>query len=360
MPALAHDAAKRRTRGVTVVIPTVDREQSLERALGAVAHAARHLDEPVEAIVVDDRPASDTTERPAAWSVDGLSVRRLRTASAAAKGPAAARNLGVAHAAHDLIAFTDDDARCDQWWLSVAVATLRADPSLAGVEGAVHLDEAHPVDPVRSRLVVNLTGGAYLTASLFARAAAVEAVGGFRRLRTDGDRWALPYREDSDLALRLIAHVGPVPFLPAAFVLHPAEAIDLRRLVSLAGYFVVDGAYLRLHPAAERPLWRRPLARLRIRLATAEALLLGGLAPRRTRCVTAIGLLGIGLALSLQFELELRAAGRRRALRAAAPDVLRRLPRSLLWGGVAGAARVRGELAVRLGFARLPGDAGTP
>lgn len=341
---------------MSVVIPTVDREPSLERAVRAVARAARNVAEPVEVLVIDDRPAADATERPAAWSVDGLTVQRLRTASIGVRGPAAARNLGVAHAAHDLIAFTDDDARCDERWLAVAVAALRADPTLAGIEGAVRLDDEHPVDPVRSRLVVNGSGGAYLTASMFARAEAIEGVGGFRRLRTDGDRWAVPYREDSDLGLRLVARAGPVPFLPEAYVLHPAEAIDLLRLVRLAHYFVVDGAYLRLHPGAVQPLWRRPLARLRIRLATAQALLHVGLVPRRTRRATSIALLGIGLALSLQFELELRAAGRPCTLSASAPDVLRRLPRSLLWGAVAGAARIQGELAVRLGFAQLPSD----
>ena len=183
---------------------------------------------------------------------------------------------------------------------------------------------------------------------------AIRAIGGFRRLRTDGTRWAIPYREDTDFGLRLVRDAGPVPFEPDAFVLHPAESVDLRRLVRLARYYVVDAAFTRLHPESVPRLRTRPLARLRIRLATAITLLAPLLLGRRTRPAAALGMLALASAVSAQFEAELRSAGIGRELALAGTDTLRRLPRSLLWSLVAGSARLQGESMVALGLAQIP------
>lgn len=342
-----------RPHGVSVVIPTVDREAALERALAAVARAARRIDEPVEAIVADDsRPAA--RHRPSSWTVDELAVRRIFTVDAGEKGPAAARNAGVEAARFDLIAFTDDDAHCDDRWLLAAVSRLRIDPSLAGIEGAVRLDHESPLDPVRARIVMNLGGGGYLTASLFARADAIREIGGFRRLRVDGSGWAIPYREDTDLGLRLIREVGPVPFVPGAFVLHPAEPVDLRRLWRLGRYFVVDAAFARLHPDAIPPVRSHPLARLRIRLATTITLLSPLLLWSRARFPAALTLIALGAAVSAELESELRAAGVRRTAAEITLDTARRLPRSLAWSLAAGSARLQGEAMLAIGAVTLP------
>ncbi|MGO9972081.1 MAG: glycosyltransferase family 2 protein [Solirubrobacteraceae bacterium] len=339
--------------GVSVVIPTVGREVQLRRAVNAVVQAAQQLDEPVEVIIADDSPA--VPEQAAAEKIlNGILVRTVYSAHFGLKGPAAARNVGVASARFDIIAFTDDDARCDELWLRAGVERLRESAELAGVEGSVRIDPETPIDPVRSRLVVNVKGGGYLTASLFVRADAVRAAGGFRRLRTDGTQWSVPYREDTDLALRVIKRCGPVPFEPAAVVLHPAEPIALRRLVTLARYFVVDAAFRRVHPEVVQPPWRRPLARLRIRLALLTVMLVPGLAARRTRRPSAALIAAAALAASAQFEVELRAAGVHRTLIAIVEDTLRRWPRSLIWLLVAGVSRLQGEAMVALNLVTLP------
>jgi hypothetical protein len=307
------------------------------------------VDEPVEVIVVDDDHSAASADSPSEQVFDGLVVRRVRTAEVV-KGPAAARNLGVSVAKYDLIALTDDDARCDDQWLAVGAAQLRSNPQIAGVEGAVRIDVDAPIDPIRGRIVTNERGGAYLTASLFARADAIRSIGGFRRLRHDGNAWAIPYREDTDLALRLIELIGPVPFAAEAFVFHPVEQIDLRRLVTLARFFVVDGAFARLHPDAVPALWRRPLVRVRIRLATAITLLTPLLALPRTRRQAAAAILVLAAGVSAQLEVELRSSGIRRGPGTVTADTLRRLPRSLLWSLVAGSARLQGEAMVALGL----------
>jgi Glycosyl transferase family 2 len=342
--------------GVSIVIPTVGREASLERALAAVARAARRIDEPIEVIVVDDGDFTPGCSASHPRVVDGLPITRVKTREQGVSGPAAARNLGIAAASYDLIAFTDDDACCDQEWLEVSVRRLRGDSRIAGLEGAVRVDLGVPLDPVRARIVMNRAGGAYLTASLFLRRTALETVGGFRTLRADGRGWRIPFREDTDLALRIIKDVGPIPFEPGAFVLHPAEAVNLRRLIRLARYFVVDGAFARLHPGAVPSVRSRPLARLRIRLATAATLLVPGLLHRLSRRPAGFAIVVLGLAVSTQVEVELRSAGAHRGLALVLRDTLRRLPRSIAWSLCAGSARLQGEAVVRLGLVRTPRD----
>jgi GT2 family glycosyltransferase len=338
---------------VSVVIPTFDRPESLRRTLAGVARAARRLEESVEAVVVYDGDALPWDGDPEESTVDGLRIRRLRAGAAGVSGSAEARNVGVAAACYDVIAFTDDDAVPDEWWLARGVRRLRTDSALGGVEGAIRIDPDAPLDPVRARIVMNVRGGAFMTASLFLRRAAIERVGGFWRLpNRNGLR--VPYREDTDLALRIIKHVGPIPFDPDAFVLHPPEPVGVDRLVRLARYFVVDAAFARRHPDAVPGLLERPLTRLRIRLATAATLLLPGLLHRRSRRTVAAAILVVAAAVSAQFEIEAHSAGNRRSLRARLLDSVRRLPRALLWLLTAGAARVEGEALVRLGLVDIP------
>jgi GT2 family glycosyltransferase len=86
--------------------------------LGACLASLRGLDYPlVEVIVVDDASEDDT-----AGIARAAGIRLLR---APVRGPSAARNFGVSHAAHDIIAFTDADCVVSRHWLQSLVDGLR-------------------------------------------------------------------------------------------------------------------------------------------------------------------------------------------------------------------------------------------
>lgn len=319
----------------------------------AIAAAAARLSEPVELIIVDDRDVRVDERRPEREITDGLQIRRLWSRDAGASGQAEARNLGAAIARYDLLALTDDDTRADERWLELGVRRLRAEPTLAGVEGAIRLDPSEAIDAVRSRVVLNLHGGAWINASMFYRADAFQRVGGSRSM------WRKPptnYREDTDLARRIIREAGPIAFESEAFVVHPAEPVDLRRVVWLGRSFAADAMLRHLHPGVFPPVWRRPFARARARSAVVVTLLFPALAVRRSRLPSAvlIGLLVTGV--SVQAERELREAGLRRGPATAIRDTIRRLPRALLWSIAAGTARLQGEAMVRLGLVTPPGQ----
>jgi hypothetical protein len=336
------------------VIPTKDRPATLERALSAVIAAARKLPgEPVEIIVVDD----GDDERVAAL-VAGLegsapvALRYVARREYGGRGPGDARNAGVLRARGDVIAFTDDDTRCRDDWLARGVGRLRDEPAIAGVEGAVVPEPAADLDAVRARVVHNLQGGAFLTANLFLRREAMLQAGGFQRLWPGG--WS-PFREDSDLALRVRELVGPIPFDRELVVGHPIDEVTPRAHLRTAAFFLLDEPFRRAHPSSIPRLHKAPTARLRVRAGCVSLLALGLLAPHRTRRMAAALLLVTTAAQHAQVERDLRLAGERRSPLTMLRDAVRRAPRNVAWSVVAGAARAAGVVGVRTGIiARRP------
>ncbi len=338
-------------RGVSVVVATARPDEMMDVCALAIARAAARLAEPAELIIVDDRDIPQPERRSSEEALGGLIVRRFWSSDLGARGQSAARNLGVSFARYDILALTDDDTRPDERWLELGVGRLRSEPSLAGVEGAIRVDTEEPFDAVRSRLVLNLHGGACINASMFYRASAYRAVGGSQLV------WLWPpvnYREDSDLAHRILRDAGPIAFEPGAFVIHPAEAMNIRRLCWVARCFMADAMLIRLHPEVFPSVWRRPLVRLRIRCATLTVLIVPALAGRHTRRLAAAFVAAAALVISAQFEAEIRAAGIRRSPFEMGRDTLRRWPRSLLWLLVAGFSRLQGTAMVALNLVALP------
>ncbi len=85
---------------ISVIIPTYNREQSLEKAIESVLKQTyRHF----ELIVVDDGSEDKTAELIENFCSDIIYIRQKN------KGPAAARNSGVQAARHNLLAFLDSD-----------------------------------------------------------------------------------------------------------------------------------------------------------------------------------------------------------------------------------------------------------
>lgn len=95
---------KARPVGLSVVIPTLDRLDLVERAIASVQCATP---ERVEIIVVDDGSRVDLRPRLPARNACGIAVRSYRFERN--RGPQAARNLGIRRARYSHIAFLDSD-----------------------------------------------------------------------------------------------------------------------------------------------------------------------------------------------------------------------------------------------------------
>jgi cellulose synthase/poly-beta-1,6-N-acetylglucosamine synthase-like glycosyltransferase len=117
----------------TVVVPTAMSRP--EQLLGCVRGLAE-LDHPdYEVIVVDNRPAGAPHE--VAISASTIELPRVRVVRETRSGISAARNRGVAEAAGEIIAFTDDDVEVDRRWLRALGERFAAAPELAAVTGLV-------------------------------------------------------------------------------------------------------------------------------------------------------------------------------------------------------------------------------
>lgn len=97
---------------VSIIVPTRNRVEDLERCLRAID---QQIYRDFEIVVVDDGSDSDQLEKTRAIveDIEGDCILVERPAlTDTGAGPAASRNLGVAHATGSLIAFCDDD---DVW-----------------------------------------------------------------------------------------------------------------------------------------------------------------------------------------------------------------------------------------------------
>src|SRR3954451_16954199 len=201
----------------SVVVPTVGRP-SLDVLLDALATGSGPR--PAELVLVDDRPGGEPMrpERP------GLPPGRgVRTGGG---GPARARNLGWRTARTEWIAFLDDDVVPDPDWyerLAADLAALHAD--VAGRPGGVRVplpEDRRPTDWERG--TAGLATSSWITADLAYRRAALAAVGGF------DERFPRAFREDSDLALRILDTGGRL-VRGGRRITHPVRPAD--RWISL-------------------------------------------------------------------------------------------------------------------------------
>ncbi|HWP59938.1 MAG TPA: glycosyltransferase [Candidatus Acidoferrales bacterium] len=109
----------------TVAVCTRDRPRDLERCLAALI---RLPDDGQELLVVDNCPSTDATRRLV------KACGRVRYVREDRPGLNVARNRALREAAHDIVAFTDDDAAPDPGWLRALVKNFR-DPLVLCVTG---------------------------------------------------------------------------------------------------------------------------------------------------------------------------------------------------------------------------------
>ena len=231
------------TLRVSVVMPTCGRPQLLRRALGALTRQSLAPQE-YEIVVVDDG-RSEATQR----LVKGFAEREdaqhivYLQPPAGRRGPAAARNAGWRAARAPVIAFTDDDTIPARDWLESGMASLPGWASAAAGRVRVPLPRT-PTDWQRSS--AGLDGAEFVTANCFVRRASLNVIGGF------DERFARPWREDSDLYFSLLEKGYRVVAAPAAVVLHPVRAASWGVSIKVQRNMLFDALLYKKHPELYR------------------------------------------------------------------------------------------------------------
>jgi HAD superfamily hydrolase (TIGR01662 family) len=201
-----------------VVIPTIGRP-----SLGVLL--AQFVVGGAPIVVVDDRRCPDHCLRVPA------SVRVLRSGG---RGPAAARNVGWRAVDTEWVAFLDDDVLPGPDWAAQMAHDLHElGPDVGASQGRIEVPlptDRRPTDFERG--TAGLVSARWITADMAYRRAVLQRVGGF------DERFRRAYREDADLALRVIA----------------------------AGYRIVEGRRRTVHPV--RP--STPLVSVRVQRGNAD------------------------------------------------------------------------------------------
>jgi glycosyltransferase involved in cell wall biosynthesis/GT2 family glycosyltransferase len=215
------------TRAVSIIIPSRNRADLLERCLEAIRRSLNFADVEAEIIVVDD-----ASEPPVAITDPSVLVVRGK-----GEGPSRARNRGIAAATGEIVAFTDDDALVSESWIESILDSFAGDPAAVGVRGPVVSPD---YDPLFEHSVEDADGGRFLTCNIAYRRHALIEVGGF----DPAFRYA---HEDVDAGLR-ISRLGRVLFAPAMVVTHPGRAFRPSEWDRRGRFMLDDWLAFRRHP----------------------------------------------------------------------------------------------------------------
>ncbi|MEO3407346.1 glycosyltransferase [Mucilaginibacter sp. CAU 1740] len=196
---------------ISVVIPTYKRPQLLSKCLKALQLQLLNKQE-FEVLIISDGPDEETEA--AVSEFNGLlNIRYFCLPDK--KGPAAARNLGWLTAKAAVVAFTDDDCQPDSTWLKAILA--EADPTRAqAFTGRVIVPRGkRPTDYELN--TAGLETADFVTANCACTKLALFITGGF------DERFSMAWREDSDLAFKLIFHHIDIKKINHATVVHPVR-----------------------------------------------------------------------------------------------------------------------------------------
>ncbi|WDA41810.1 glycosyltransferase [Erythrobacter sp. BLCC-B19] len=216
---------------VSVVINTLNRADLLDDAITGVMQ----LDYPAFELVVVNGPSTDHSEEVLArWQGR---IKHLRCAEA---NLSVSRNVGIAAASGDIVAFLDDDAVPHPLWLRY-LAKAFADPAVGGA-GGFTVDNTGQRWQVR-KTVCDRFGNAYFPPDSFDervfnwpgtplypsllgtnssfRRDALAAIGGF-------DHTFAYLLDETDVCLRLVDAGWSVVYEPAALIFHQFAASHIR------------------------------------------------------------------------------------------------------------------------------------
>jgi glycosyltransferase involved in cell wall biosynthesis len=195
---------------ISVIIPHLNQPAMLAKCLGSLRDGTRQPDE----IIVVDNGSDALPDVP-----EGVVL--LEEPKLAGPGPA--RNLGVAHATGDVLAFIDADCLADPDWLSAAAQAM-ADPQATILGGDVRIGYANPqklttLEAYESIYAYRMERyireeGFTGTGNLVVKRPVLETVGPFAGLET---------AEDKDWGRRATAMGYEITYVPQMRVYHPAR-----------------------------------------------------------------------------------------------------------------------------------------
>lgn len=191
---------------LSVVVPTFERPDDLERCLESLDPSRQTIKEDFEVLVSDDSNSSESRR------LVKNKFPRIAWEEGKRNGPAGNRNAGVARAKGEWIVFMDDDCFAEPQYLEAYSNAIREHPETEVFEGRIFPDR--PRRTWAEGCPTNEKGGMLWTSNLCIRKALFEKLGGL------DERFRVAF-EDVDLAYRLKQQGIESLFIPQASVCHP-------------------------------------------------------------------------------------------------------------------------------------------
>lgn len=233
---------------VSVVVPTYNRPDLLERCLHSLLQQSMHPEQ-YEVLVCDDGPsaAAEAVVRTAAEKASSaLVIRYLPVRDS--QGPAGARNVGWRHARAPIIAFTDDDTLPSGQWLEAGMNAMAR--GVDAVTGRIEMPLPERFTDYE-RDAARLEEAEFVTANCFLRRDVLERLGGF------DERYTSAWREDSDLHFALLEAGHVIAHEPAALVVHPLREAPFAASIGAQRKVMFDVLLYGKYPALYRERIRR-------------------------------------------------------------------------------------------------------
>ena len=198
---------------ISVVIPTYNRLNLLSNCLAALNKQSLPGSD-FEVIVVNDGPDEHIIKSLENQKCN-YNFQLFLRCTTEKKGPAAARNLGWLMASAQLVAFTDDDCLPHTDWLK-SFLDHHQNREVAAYSGKTVV----PLYPNPTDFALNtsrLSEADFITANCACTKSALFKTGGF------DERFAMAWREDSDLEFKLMLASIPIFRNDDAVVVHPVR-----------------------------------------------------------------------------------------------------------------------------------------
>lgn len=201
---------------ISVVIPTYNEEKGIKQCVESIFANTEH---PYEVIVADGGSTDKTVE--IAKSVGAIVYNNPKRTAASG------RNIGLAHATGDIIAFTDGDNYVDKNWLQSIRVAFENDDSIGGIGGKVA--PAPPINEIErfwGNLWLNVImffgedefiietrslKNSFITANCAYRKSVLDELKGF-------NEWFGNNAEDVDLMWRALDSGAKLKYVPTAVV----------------------------------------------------------------------------------------------------------------------------------------------
>ena len=193
---------------VSIVVPTYNRRELLKECLDSLFNQTYPKDE-YEVIVVDDGSTDGTEELLKEYAKNAPCT--LKYFKQENRGPAAARNAGIKHAAGDIVCFLDDDCIADKNWIMNMVDKFNED-KVGGVGGKIIVTPSdHLIEPKIDQSGLINTWSSLSGCNMAFKKDILDDINGFDPLFRFG-------AEDNDICIRVRLKGYTLKYAPEAIV----------------------------------------------------------------------------------------------------------------------------------------------